>query len=265
MRCATFHHHLGTTTMTMTTEAGLSPAGDSGSTPPKLTVEDISDLPLADLLSEPGCPLCRLRAQTARSYLDSVLWESVNDGGFRDRLLAGRGFCPTHAREVLSLDRDQSGGSLGAAILYASVIRQRLEELHALPSEPNGRSRKVVSSARLPADCPVCEQVVISERNAVDGFLSRLDREDWRSSLARAELCLVDLLRMWVAAGERRRPPWSQVAAAQLKRIDDLRARLDGFTYHSSYDRRDQMTEGERRASDDASAFLGGTAPARRP
>lgn len=230
---------------------------------PSLPVQEIGDVALADLLGGSGCPLCRLRADASGRYLDALLWEGVNDPGFRGRLAAGRGFCPTHAHGVLDADRAQTGGSLGAAILLAAAVRHRLVELRGVAAERSGRRRAALAAAAGPAACPVCEQVARARRAAISRLLARLDDPAWRATVAQAAFCLDDLLSLWAAADRRPSAGWSEVLEAQLERIADLVARLDAFAHHSSYDRRHLLTNGERSAPDDAALLLGGTATAR--
>jgi Family of unknown function (DUF6062) len=240
-------------------DAGSGEAGGAPSGPP-LPIEGLGDISLADLLGQTGCPLCRLRRESSERYLRTLLWEGVNDIGFRERLALGRGFCRRHSREILAADRAQSGGSLGAAILLASVTRRRLDELRNLPARPGRRARKAFDTVREPAACPVCSHIAQADQMALDRLLVRLADPAWRRALQSAELCLDDLVRMWAIASDGRHEPWPEVAAAQLARIERLVELLDAFALHSSHDRRHLMTDNERAAADDAAAFLGGRA-----
>jgi adenylate cyclase len=233
------------------------PADDS---PPasRLPIGDLGDIRLADLLDQAGCPLCRLRRDSSDRYLRALLWEGVNDIGFRERLTTGRGFCRKHAHAVLAADRAQSGGSLGAAILLVSAIRARVAELRRLPASRTRRARDAIRAASEAPDCPVCGHVAAAERMTVDRLLVRLADPAWREAMASADLCLDDLLRMWTAAIDDRNQQWPEVAAAQLARIEQLVSRLDSFAHHSSHDRRHLLTDSERGAGDEAAAFLGG-------
>lgn len=224
----------------------------------RLPIEGLGDISLADLLHQDGCPICRLRRDSSDRYLRALLWEGVNDIGFRERLTAGRGFCRTHARAVLATDRAQSGGSLGAAILLASATRTRLGELKRLPASRTRRTRDTVRAALQPPDCPICGHVATAERMAVERLLARLAEPAWLEAIASAELCLNDLLRVWSTATDGRNERWPEVAAAQLTRIERVVTRLDSFAHHNSHDRRHLLTDSERAAADDAAAFLGG-------
>jgi hypothetical protein len=236
---------------------GSGEAGDSPAESP-LPIEGIGDISLADLLGKSGCPLCRLRRESSERYLRTLLWEGVNDIGFRERLALGRGFCRRHSREVLAADRAQSGGSLGAAILLGSVTRRRLDELRRLRAGSGRRVRRALGAIGAAAACPVCAHTVQADQMAVDRLLDRLADPAWRRAMQSAELCLDDLVRMWATASDGRNEPWPEVAAAQLARIERLVELLDSFAHHSSHDRRHLLTEAERAAADQAAAFLGG-------
>jgi hypothetical protein len=238
-------------------EQGAATKADSSAASP-LPIDSIGDMGLADLLGQPGCPLCRLRRDSSDRYLRALLWEGVNDIGLRERLSVGRGFCRRHAHEALAADRAQAGGSLGAAILLGSIARGRLVELRRLPTNRTRRTREAVRTASQPAACPVCEHVATAERMAVDRLLARLSNVRWREALAASELCLDDLLRTWAVATDGRHAQWPDVAAVQVQRIARLVERLDSFAHHSSHDRRHLLTETERTAADDAAALLGG-------
>jgi hypothetical protein len=228
----------------------------------RLPVRSIGDVRLAAHLEGPDCPLCATRLEAARRYIESILWESVNDVGFRARLVAGRGFCRVHSRQTLSDARAAGRGTLGVAILFSASLRVRLAELGRVPVANGSRSKRAgdaIDAAAKPADCPVCEQVAAAHRIAVDSLGEHLAEPEWRMRLAAARLCLDDLNELWSHVAVRRTPWWPDVAKAQLARLGDVADQLDGFAYHSSFDRRELMTDAEREACDDASLILGGS------
>lgn len=79
------------------------------------------DLRLA--LKEPGCPICRLRADAELRYIRSLLWEFVNDPLTRSRFIASLGYCREHTWQVGLLEKEKFGSSLGTAILYEHLTR----------------------------------------------------------------------------------------------------------------------------------------------
>jgi hypothetical protein len=223
-----------------------------------LPIQHIGGVGLADAVTATGCPLCRVRHDAARRYLESLLWENVTDITFRKRLAAGRGFCRAHVHELLAAERTRGGGSVSTAILLAAALRARLAEIERLPSKSGARSRAFEQARRAP-QCPVCESVASNEADAVSALADRSGEPSWAAALARAEFCLDDLLLLWSTAAERGAPGWPKIAAAQLARLRALGERLDSFAHHSSYDRRHLLTDEERSASNEAAALLGGS------
>lgn len=98
---------------------------------------------LSDAFRAPGCALCRLVKFGVRQYFDSLLYEYVNDPKTQAALTASLGYCPEHARILLSF-----GDALGTALLHKAVLSM-LAESQSCPS-----SRMPVPSAA----CPGCIQ-----------------------------------------------------------------------------------------------------------
>ena len=222
----------------------------------------MGDERLIEALRAPGCPLCSHRERSGSDYLAAVLYEQVNDGGFRERLLSGGGFCPPHTRAALVLDKQHNGGVVGAAILFRAALGARRAALsRATRSRRRGKSiREATGDA---PSCPVCEQEGKALQTAVHRLVEHSAQDaGWRGWLESSAWCLVHLGVLVDALSELApdiRPPFVQ---AQLARLAEIEARLNGFVHHSSHDRRAQQTEQERRAVDEAAAALSGV---RRP
>jgi uncharacterized protein DUF6062 len=220
----------------------------------RLPAHDIGDVHLADLMESPGCPVCRAGSTAMTRFLDAILWESVNDVGFRAELDAARGFCERHTRDVLVADRQQSGGALGAAILYRAILAARLVELEAATSAGRTRRRRIDRAAE-PAACPVCR----TGRQTQAGTIRRLQQlssdETWSATMTAAEFCLRHFVELMRDAPNT--PAWRQVEGCQLERLAALKGRLDAFIAHSGEDRRHLMTDDDRRAVDAARDLLG--------
>ncbi len=82
---------------------------------------------LRDAMAKPGCPICRLVSDAVARYLETFLYENVNDPGMRADLRRSNGFCPDHAGQL----RDH-GDALGHAIIYGDLIDRVLESLEGL-------------------------------------------------------------------------------------------------------------------------------------
>jgi hypothetical protein len=224
-----------------------------------LHARDLLDSRLAEILAEPGCPVCRYRNRSARRFIAAVLAESVNDRGFRHDLDRARGFCPAHTHDVLTADRRESGGTVAAAILFGAVANVRGQELEAAVAQ-RGRTRSNrLAAARRPPDCPACAESAAAEGHAVARLVDRTADAGWADALGGADVCLDHLLAL--AAAGAAITAWVPVEERQRARIAELRERLRLYAYHSSHDRRHLLTEEERRSADEAARLLGGTPP----
>jgi hypothetical protein len=71
--------------------------------------------------------------------------------------------------------------------------------------------------------------------------------------------CLDDFSALLAAGADT--PGFEPIAAHQLARLDELRARLEGYAHNAAQDRRHRLTEGQRAAADEAARVLGGDPP----
>ena len=72
-----------------------------------LQAHDNVDIALSEELFAPGCALCRHRSSQGRRYLRNLVYEGVNDVGFRRTLDRARGFCGPHTVALFEADRDE--------------------------------------------------------------------------------------------------------------------------------------------------------------
>jgi hypothetical protein len=146
---------------------------------------------LHDALAQPGCAVCRLRAKSTERYLDSLLWESVNDPGVRRDVRRARGFCREHAWQLV-----RPSQSLGVAILYHDVLHNVLAALEgakyqALPllslqrahealdtDRPSAATADLVAHLAPQAPCPACKQAGAMEAIYLDTLVKTLRGEE---------------------------------------------------------------------------------------
>ena len=105
-------------------------------------VKDIVYVTVLEAAQQKGCMFCRLISEKTRSYLDSLLYESVNNVGFRETWRKAMGFCHRHAWMLAEF-----GDAMGTGILYLDLLQ---EWAGKLLTRPAGR------------ECPVC---VLEQRN----------------------------------------------------------------------------------------------------
>lgn len=124
---------------------------------------------LRDALAEPECAVCRLTAKAADQYLESLLWESVNDPEVRHDIRQARGFCHEHS---WGLARQRA--SLGATIITNDVLRDVVRTMENAqfqapsilslrrtqeawdPKQPAAATADVVARLTPQQPCPVC-------------------------------------------------------------------------------------------------------------
>jgi hypothetical protein len=111
------------------------------------------------------------------------VYEGINDVGFRKVLERSRGFCERHTVALYEADRDEMGGTLGAAILLESVLRNRLQELAGARTEPSRINRQRLDLAAAAPECPTCAAEDEGVKHAIERLLQRLDNERWREAL----------------------------------------------------------------------------------
>jgi hypothetical protein len=93
----------------------------------------------ADLLTGPGCPVCRYASEAASRYLAWFALEGHGDAVIVTRLCASLGMCARHTRGLMS----QPGAARRLTALYRYLVRA-------------ARDRLAGRAARL-AGCPACE------------------------------------------------------------------------------------------------------------
>jgi len=131
---------------------------------------------LRDDLAQPGCAVCRLKDKSAERFLDSLLWENVNDPRARRDIRRARGFCREHS---WGLARD--GASLGVAIIMRDVLQDVLDVMQdarfqTLPTfslhrvyesldsgQPAAAPAALAARLAPQSKCPVCAQAETME------------------------------------------------------------------------------------------------------
>lgn len=183
---------------------------------------------IADL-DEPGCPVCRASVRAAAKYLESFLWENVNDFGVRDVLRKDHGFCREHSLALLQVAAARSE-ALGVAILYEDLLERIEREL--ANARPSRRSRACRA-------CEVSDDVAVNYLKVIAASEPNTDLD---TRLEGSLVCLPHLLRgMDVPRVNRRRliEVWARESSA-------VRSELRTLIEHADY-RRIREPVGEER------------------
>lgn len=90
---------------------------------------DLITMRLEIAMEQPGCPICRRRSDTELSYIRDLLWEHINDGETRGRIMASLGFCQDHVWRINAIEKEAFGSVLETLRLYqqlAGILQTRL-------------------------------------------------------------------------------------------------------------------------------------------
>ena len=109
-----------------------------------------------DLLTGPGCPVCRYAGEAADRYLAWFALEGHADVVTITRLCSSLGMCPRHTRGLMS----QPGAASRLTAVYQYVVRAARDRL-------SGRAAR-------PGACPGCEHDDGSAGRALDTLLEGL-------------------------------------------------------------------------------------------
>ena len=218
---------------------------------------DMRYFDLVEACAQPGCPVCRLTRHAVQRYLDSVLYEGVNDPGVREGLRQARGYCHEHAGQLT----DHTGQALGVAILQRDVVETALEQTATMPLGRNARqrARRLLQRLQPTAECPACAHRRATEDHVLQALLQHNADETLAAALAdSAGLCLPHFrraLELTTDAGalgrlvdlQRRTLTWLRDELSEFIRKNDYRFRDEGFGPEGdSWRRASGIVSGER-------------------
>jgi hypothetical protein len=224
---------------------------------PRPRARSMGDEALVEALSARGCPMCVHVAKVAPQYLDSLLYQHTTDRAYRDRFVAGGGFCGRHVRAAVRADTAGNGDGVGGGIFLRSQLAARRR---ALEGAAGFRAAGRIRAATRPAwDCPVCEHertlAGASARRLVDLAVSDTA---WNAAIGSAAWCLTHLGELLAAAAQAGRGALAELRDHQLAAMRAVEARLEALAHDSSHGRRDRLTPEVRASVGDAAAFLAG-------
>lgn len=221
------------------------------------TPRSLGDEALVEALGSAVCPLCTYVDRIAPQYLDSLLYQHTTDRAYRDRFLAGGGFCARHVRAAVIADTAGNGDGVGGGIFLRSQLGARRR---ALEGAGGWRAAKRIREATQPAwDCPVCE----NERTLAASAAQRLVRNTasdaaWAEPVTSAPWCLAHLGDLLAAAADEGSGALATLRDRQLSLMMDVEARLETLAHDSSHDRRHQVTPAIRSSVGEAADILAG-------
>jgi hypothetical protein len=147
---------------------------------------------LSQAFDQPGCPICRLTADSVHHYLEALMYEYVNKPPTHMAVRAARGFCPMHAWHVLE---QINASALGIAILYEGLVRNMLKDMGEVTPDSGRRQVAQATSAIKPREaCPACTHRDTIENHLLRNLLEHLKQEEFANRFRQsAGLCLPHL------------------------------------------------------------------------
>jgi hypothetical protein len=138
---------------------------------------------------QPGCPVCRLTADSVHHYLGSLVYEYVNKVPTHMAVRAARGFCPNHAWLVLE---NINASHLGIAILYEGLIRNMIKDMGEVKPDSGRRQLNQASKAlKSQEECPGCTHRTTIEDQLIRNLLEHIDQSEFADAYGKsAGLCL---------------------------------------------------------------------------
>ncbi len=184
------------------------------------------------------CPLCYLEADRMRKYLDSLLYEFVNDPGVRKQLARSRGFCQTHAHQIANVEGPHA---LGIAILYHDQVNQFLTFLERLkqPTIQRFWKRRRRNSWESSEPCPACALGKEQRLRYADVLVRSMNEPDFRAAYeVSAGLCVPHFLFAIDRVQEQSLRDF--LITIQQARFSDLKHSLEEFCRKNDYRFRDE-------------------------
>ena len=248
-------------------------------------ISGLAEIELKIAFRLPGCPICRVKQQSARRYLDFLLWENVNDMATRIHVVRSLGYCSEHTWQLYHLEMNRFGDGLGVSIIYEDLTHHigagLCKFLAQLPaSAPSKRPWWAKVWARLGAvlgghppvaasmpddlvpreECRVCSIARQSEQNATQSLIKGCTHSAFRDWYAASDgICVTHLRQALEAAAQIDAGAARFLTDNAAKRLASLATDLSEYSRKRSWQyRHEALSDGEQDAPRRASQFFGG-------
>jgi Family of unknown function (DUF6062) len=208
---------------------------------------------------QPGCPVCRVEQSAVERYINSLLYESVNDIQVRERLRASMGFCREHAQ--MAVDK-KLGSALGFAIIYQDVINNILRQLRSdvetpstrrwstllkrIPEQVSATVQKVLYALTPQKHCIACQQRDRTLHLIISSLIENLHEPEMIEALQTSEgLCIPHLKKAFESVSDPQE--CDLLLSVHREKLEVLRGELAEFVRKNDYRFKDEGmgTEGD--------------------
>ncbi len=198
---------------------------------------------LLERLNGRGCAVCRLLLRNEHEYLDSLLYEYVNDTGIQQAFQRGRGLCNHHSW----LLTHHPGYSLGVSILFEAALDEVINLLELEDSTVqfsrlettvsgwfDGKNTRLADKLESGTPCLACASLVRAEAQYIDTFADYWHDTAIQEAYQQSDgLCLPhfrEVLRRISAPNER-----GQLVEIQRAKWESLKSELRQFQIKSAF------------------------------
>ncbi len=124
--------------------------------------------------SEGGCPVCNMTKKGIELYYDSLIYEYINDEGFRDRFKKENGFCSYHAHKFINYN-----DGLAVALPYRDLLARVINNLAS--SKP----------LDLNEECMVCDKEYQLQEEYLSIIVKYIQDEEFVTAFTKSDgLCI---------------------------------------------------------------------------
>ncbi len=142
---------------------------------------------ILDAVQKSYCPVCYYANKSVWNYIDSLLYERVNDPGTRLDMKSSKGYCSIHAAQFV-----RAGDAFGTTILYRDLIQLFKKDISEIyknyQTEPSIRDKlrnwinsiKKKVSIKIEKICPICSYQTDTIKMTVSLILDYLKDDDFK-------------------------------------------------------------------------------------
>jgi len=145
-----------------------------------LTNKHLPFFSLIDALKQKDCPLCYLIVNSIESYFDTLLYEDINDIGFKKKFREQSGFCNFHSYKLLKYN-----DGLAVSLTYRDVIKKKITQYNNKAKKNNKSNKKSTKQ------CLVCNVANDSEERYFSIMIEYLEDKEFKNAFIKSEgLCI---------------------------------------------------------------------------
>jgi len=186
-----------------------------------------------DSFNTKECPICFLVKERIEKFFDNLLYENINDVGFRKKFRENCGFCNYHSYKFLSYN-----DGLAISLTHRDLIVDVIEKL---------KTKSVKYSSRKGTNkCVVCELVKETEEDYISIIIEYLDDEEFKNKLLLSKGLCVPHYKILLTK-MKSLPKW--LTDFHIKRYKEILSKVDRYLDSCNFslgEKRPTLTEDEK-------------------